>query len=201
MKTETIIVSSLGQGIKEALALTEKLGKENGLEKKEVLHLRLLAEELFGMLRSITGELEADYRLDAEGKNFVLRLTSDVILTEAMRQQLISASTSGLNAAAKGVMGKIRVMIAEALLPKTGPSVIMPGLSLGLMSMASPTGQSAGLDAYMWSLNKYKAEVEGREEGGEAWDELEKSIVANVADEVSVSIVGSKVEIAVYKSF
>ena len=51
MKTEQIVVTSKGLGIEEALTLTEKLGNEVGLERKPMLHLRLLAEELFGMLR------------------------------------------------------------------------------------------------------------------------------------------------------
>ena len=35
----------------------------------------------------------------------------------------------------------------------------------------------------------------------EEWDELEKSIVANIADEVSIAIRGSEVEMTVYKNF
>jgi len=33
------------------------------------------------------------------------------------------------------------------------------------------------------------------------WDEIERSIIANIADDVKVSIVGKNVEIAVYKAF
>ena len=33
----------------------------------------------------------------------------------------------------------------------------------------------------------------------QAWDELEKSVLANVADEVKVSIKGAEVELTVYK--
>ena len=46
MKTETIHVTSLGLGMDEALAVTEKTGLASGLEKKQILRLRLLAEEL-----------------------------------------------------------------------------------------------------------------------------------------------------------
>ena len=35
----------------------------------------------------------------------------------------------------------------------------------------------------------------------EAWDELEKSIVANLADEVTVNIVGNAVKIVITKTF
>ena len=196
MKTEKISINNRELGMTVALGMTEKLGAEQGLERKQILHLRLLAEELFSMLRSLTGEVDAEYWLEYEGKRFDIHMKSDVKLTDELRQQFLSASTSGENAAAKGVMGKLRVMIAEALV--TRPSV--PAFSLGLVSAASPTAQVAGANAYQWSMEKYKAEVK-KQEDAESWDELEKSIVANIADEVSVRIIGANVEIIVTKAF
>ena len=196
MKTERISINNRELGMTVALGMTEKLGAEQGLERKQILHLRLLAEELFSMLRSLTGEVDAEYWLEYEGKRFDIHMKSDVKLTDELRQQFLSASTSGENAAAKGVMGKLRVMIAEALV--TRPSV--PAFSLGLVSAASPTAQVAGANAYQWSMEKYKAEVK-KQEDAESWDELEKSIVANIADEVSVRIIGANVEIIVTKAF
>ena len=196
MKTEKISINNRELGMTVALSMTEKLGAEQGLERKQILHLRLLAEELFSMLRSLTGEVDAEYWLEYEGKRFDIHMKSDVVLTDELRQQFLSASTSGENAAAKGVMGKLRVMIAEALV--TRPSV--PAFSLGLVSAASPTAQVAGANAYQWSMEKYKAEVK-KQEDAESWDELEKSIVANIADEVSVRIIGANVEIIVTKAF
>lgn len=196
MKTEKISINNRELGMAIALSMTEKLGAEQDLERKQILHLRLLAEELFSMLRSLTGEVDAEYWLEYEGKRFDIHMRSDVRLTDELRQQFLSASTSGENAAAKGVMGKLRVMIAEALVAK--PSV--PAFSLGLVSAASPTAQVAGANAYQWSMEKYKAEVKKRQDE-ESWDELEKSIVANIADEVSVRIIGANVEIIVTKAF
>ena len=200
MKSEIITVTSQGIGINDALTMTEQSAKEQGLEKKPMLHLRLLAEELFGMLRSIVGEVEADFWIEAEDKRFELHMNSNMDLTREMRQQLLSASTSGANAAAKGVMGKIRDMIATALLPReAGPSM----LSFGLMAMGSPGGYRAG--NYVWSMKDYKEGVAQKEPGDSeaaaAWDELEKSIVANIADDVIVGIKGSDVSLTVYKSF
>lgn len=196
MKTEKISINNRDLGMTVALCMTEKLGAEQGLERKQILHLRLLTEELFSMLRSLTGEVDAEYWLEYEGKRFDIHMKSDVKLTDELRQQFLSASTSGENAAAKGVMGKLRVMIAEALV--TRPSV--PAFSLGLVSTASPTAQVAGANAYQWSMEKYKAEVK-KQKDEESWDELEKSIVANIADEVSVRIIGANVEIIVTKAF
>jgi len=53
--------------------------------------------------------------------------------------------------------------------------------------------------AYAWSLQKYR--VKSEEKKDEAWDELEKSIIANIADDVLVSLNGKSVEIIVKKTF
>ena len=52
-------------------------------------------------------------------------------------------------------------------------------------------------------MSTYVASIEKAEavQATAAKDELEKSIVANLADDVTVHIVNSDVEIAIYKSF
>lgn len=200
MNSELMTVNSRGQGMSDALAMTEKLGRETGLDRKQNLQLRLLAEELFGMLRSIAGDVEADYWIEGEKPDYALHMKSRVDMTREMRQQFLSASSSGENDAAKGFMGKIRDMIAVSLLPKgTGPSL----LSMGLMSMGSPGGYRAG--SVEWDMKTYRAELEGRaaqdSRAAEAWDELEKSIIANIAYDIKIGISGSDVELTVYKAF
>ena len=46
-----------------------------------------------------------------------------------------------------------------------------------------------------WTLSNYKAQMKEDE-----WDELERSIVASLADEVKVRINGSKVELVIEKT-
>ena len=206
MTTSGIRVTTHGEGMEEALAATEKLGLDSGLSHKENLRLRLLAEELIGLLRGISGDVEADYQArQEEGKKFVLSLNADVRMTQEMRRQLLAASSSGKNSAARGFMGRLREMVAVILLPENGDSDEVSGLALGLMSLGGPARYTAGVNAYAWSMSKYMSEVrssrEEDEDAANAWDELEKSIVANLADEVSVKILGSAVEISIAKAF
>lgn len=205
MTISGIKVTTRGEGMEEALAATEKLGLDSGLSHKENLRLRLLAEELIGLLRGISGDVEADYQARQEGKKFVLSLNADVRMTQDMRKQLLAASSSGKNSAARGFMGRLREMVAAILLPENGDSDEVSGLALGLMSLGGPARYTAGVNAYAWSMSKYMSEVrssrEADEDAADAWDELEKSIVANLADEVSVKIVGSTVEISIAKAF
>ncbi len=200
MKTGPIVVTSQGIGIKEALALTEKLGSDAGLDKKSVLHLRLLAEELFGMLRGIAGEVEANYWAETEGGSFELHMKSEVKMTDDMHAQFLAASSSGKNAAAVSFMGKIRVMIADMLLSS---KETLP-YAMALAGSAGAGGSISGEAASVWSMAMYRNMVQQHlgesPEASAAWDELEKSIVANIADDVKVSILGANVEIAVYKT-
>ena len=205
METLKIMITTRGEGMEEALAATEKLGADCGLQHKENLRLRLLAEELVGLMRGITGNVEACYQAKEEKRCFSLSLIADVTLDQEMRKQLLAASTSGKNSAARGFMGKLREMVAIVLLPKNQDTTAALNLSLGLISMGSPMGYISGIETYSWSMSNYVSSLKGNlgqtDEAREAWDEMEKSIVANLADEVTVNIVGSRVEIIITKKF
>ena len=54
-----------------------------------------------------------------------------------------------------------------------------------------------------WSMRSYEEElyssVQANKEGsGEAWDELEKSVIAALADDVKVGVTGNRVEMTVF---
>ncbi len=59
MNTINLKITGNEDSINEALVATEKLAVDGGLDKKQCLHLRLLAEELFGMIRSIRRTCQA----------------------------------------------------------------------------------------------------------------------------------------------
>jgi len=188
MKTDVILISSEGEGTKEALDLAEKAALYRGIAPKSALHLRLLTEELLGMMRSITKTCEGRFWIESIGANFQLHLQTETFVSFDKREQLLQASSSGKNEAAKGIMGKIRTFFD----PLDG----MPTyFSLNADGVA---------DAQMWSMRAYEQNIaimmeNDMAEAQEAWDELEKSIVSHVADEVKVSIRGREVEMVIYK--
>ena len=55
MKTDVITVSSSGAQMEAALAQVDKMAAFKGLTGKNALHLRLLVEEMMGMMRSLKG--------------------------------------------------------------------------------------------------------------------------------------------------
>ena len=208
MDSAKVILTTEDPNLNEVLSITEAIGTEGQLDHKQNLRLRLLAEELVGMLRGIAGDVSAVYKLERLGKKYLLSLTSDVTMTRSMREQLIFASKTGKNSVALGFMGKIKEMIAVALLPDDEDISPIEGLSLGLMGMSSPGGavETGALpNVSQWSMDSYKealnSESISKEESREAWDELERSITASIADDVRVSVTGSHVEIVIEKDF
>ncbi|MBO4394724.1 MAG: hypothetical protein J5819_00055 [Eubacterium sp.] len=198
MKTDVIKIGTHGEGMKEAVQVVSELGDNAGLSPKENLHLQLMTEELLGMMRGITGEYSADWWVEYNGQSFVLKLFAKVNMTQEVRMQFIDASSSKKNEAAKGFMGRLKNAIGAVMVGMDSPAV---GASAGLLNMGGPSVYAA--EAHTWSLEKYKAVVGeyNSDEANEEWDELEKSIMANIADDVKVSIKGSDVEIGVYKDF
>ncbi len=203
MKSEIITIDNIGNGRKEALKITEDMGNQAGLDYAQSLRLRLLCEELIGMLRGIAGEIKADYYIECEQKEFKLHLSGEVVLDKQIHDKLVNASSEGKNSAAKGFTGKLREMIGTLLLPGTITHTMISGFSMGLVTMGDPSSVTEGyqgMENYLWSMQKYVSEV--KDSGDEVvWDELEKSIIVNAADEVQVAIKNPNVEMIVSKAF
>ena len=198
MKTDVISVSGRGNQVQTALAQVDKVAAYKGLTGKNALHLRLLTEEMMGMMRSITGETEGQFWIEDHDGEYGLHLRVRTRLTSEEREQLLSASSSGKNESAKGLMGRIREFFdwsSDEDLSFASSSLILPDM---YEHSSSPM-----LDLE-WSMLRYESALSGRLEQNdaaarEAWDELEKSVVKHVADDVLVSIRGGTVEMTILK--
>lgn len=203
MQTEKISIYAAGDGRDKALELTEKAGAFCGLDNKTTLRLRLLSEEIIELIRPFSSELKGDFWLETNDENVEIHLKTNIPMDLQTRNELLSVATSGKNSAAKGLIGKIREMIARVTLPDDPETKAMTDQALGLMALGSQMGSSYG-STYSWSMTAYAESVNNStvftDEAAEAMDALEKSIVANIADEVKVNIVDSNVEVVIYKA-
>ena len=194
--------------LEAVLAEVEKVTVYNGLEDKKALRLRLLAEELCGMLPGLVENFSGKFWAENDGNNYELHveLKADD-MTSDVRDELISVSKSGKNAAAKGIMGKIRAVTENMLLVAFEPDIPTlqtdeyydyQGFNMGF-GYIDPTISCETGFVRSWSLFNYKTAVEEKEK--DAYAELERSIVAKLADDVVVGVRGKNVEIIVKKSF
>ena len=181
-----------------ALKQADKVAAYKEMSPKNAVHLHLLTEEMMGLMRSITGDVTGKFWIEDENEEYQLHLQVEKWLTSETREKLLAASTTGKNSAAKGLMGRLRnffeVGADEDVVAYTNP-LVLPGMY--------ETAAAPKMD-WEWSMVQYEeALASTRQANGEtvqeARDELEKSVVAHVADDVKVSIKGRIVEMIIYK--
>lgn len=200
MKTEVCKLKGKGNDFSLVEKVAEKTAVYNALDKKQGLQLRLLSEELVGMLPELLDRYSGEFWIENEGNNFEIhaKVTSAVYNSEE-RSKVMSISSSGKNVATVGFMGKVRSIVDAMLLSmaETDPMVMPPVMDRYYVDSLSEAMLST------WSLEGYRMEIQQAEETKrkECWDELEKSIVANLADDVIVGIDGREVNIVIKKKF
>ena len=190
MKTDVMVVSNSGARMEEALNQVSKVAAYKGLSPRNTLHLRLLAEEMLGLMRSIAGELDGEFWIEDNDDVYELHLKVRTLIDEEQRRQLIAASTGGKNEAARGLMGRLR-----SFFDLSGGAPVMHGLFM--------PGSTLAPESMTWSMVDYRGQLEQYAKKDpaalEAWDELEKSVVKNVADDVRVYIRSGIVELVILK--
>ena len=218
MKSTVINISNETNNLEAILAETKKLSAYAGFDKKQALRLRLLAEELVGMLKELSGNFEGQFW--AEEENCSVALIAGIFVIDEMdnktKKGFINVSSEKKNAAAKGIMGKIRDVVENMMYPENASYASNYYMSqfcadgmLGVNGQGDAADQNKEnldvdniVDGLMlgnsWSLNQYKTKQRDKDE---PWDEIEKSIIANIADDVTVSVKGKKVEIKITKRF
>lgn len=209
MQTDKILITSNGNGTAQALEECDRFAAYARLDRRSALHMRLLAEEMLGMVRGIVGSFQAYFWLESvkkKGKQLCrVCVKADADVNYETRQELLKVSTSGQNSAAKGFMGKIRELFELGLQGYDEASRYQAQQGFGMADYAAMGMMEQGVatDAFYWSMDLYKDQISGQkktsEQAEDAWDELEKSIVARIADEVRVGIQNGQVELVIEK--
>ncbi len=205
--SEKLYISAKDRKEAEALEMTDSFINDQQLSRKDAIHLRLLVEETLGMFRAMTGDFRSLFWMERDNKVFRIVMTAKTDMDPEKRSDLLSMSSSGKNAAVKGIMAKIGSVFENALMDFNyamkltqdyGGGVMDYGyLGLGMPAEMVSLAQSQ----YVWSLENYRRSVEEvAEKNGEPpeeWDELEKSLVANLAKDVIVGIKKDQVDLKV----
>ena len=198
MKSNVCKIENSTRDLDAILKESQKVADYNNFTHKQAMHLRLLCEELAGMLPYIIDNFDGKFWVEYD--EGVCKVNVSVKIPEfnaEKKEELIGISKSKKNSAAVGIVGKIRNTIEDFFLNDDAMSVF--DASSGTFSMA--TGYTEGVDySYLWSLDQYRDYVE-KENKTENWDELEKSVIASIADDVIVGVKGKKADIIIVKKF
>ena len=176
MKSDIFHIDNRGVGFDSALAQVDKVAQFRDLGEKEALRLRICAEEMLGLARSVTGEMEADFWLENEGKRFDLHMSTKTVMDKEKRYHLLSSASSRKNEAANSFLGKLRDAFEEALLSDADHS-------------RDELPDEVAKDVCCYYLDDPE------------WDRYEQSILRKLADEIKISIRGRTVDMTVTKSF
>ncbi len=205
METNHVYVNGAEERIELALAEADRFSEYQNLSVRDSLRIRLLTEELLGMVRGLTGDYTAMFWIEGNTRKCYLHLQAKTEMSNEKRAELIAASTSGKNAAAKGLGGHLRNLIEIGLQSFDDVAKLntQNGETAALYSFGmEPTATTFSPGS--WTLSRFRENLPAPEErkGTEdVWDQLEKSVLANLADDVSVGIRDQKVDITVEKKF
>ena len=96
---------------------SEKVAVFNDLDAKQTLQLRLICEELDGMLPNIINDFTGDFWIDFE--DGVCKVNAEINIADLSadaKSELIKVSKNNKNAFAVGLVGKIRSVIEDLFL-------------------------------------------------------------------------------------
>ena len=174
MRSDRIVIDGTGNGFRDAVAETRKVVSYLELTEAEALQLELITEEMLSLARSVTGEIQAAFYLENEGRNIELHMTTKTVMDREKRAQLLTAATSRKNEAAKTFLGRLRDAFELAL--------------------------TADAERVYYEL---PAEMQNDvvHSDDEEWDGYERSILRRLADNVKISIRGGLVDMTVLKRF
>ncbi len=207
-----IYLASNEESLERAYNLVDKCVTDIGLKNKDSLRVKLLLEETIGMFEEMTDGFTALLWVEKYKGQCAIKLIGNANIDADAKFDLLSVSSKGTNDLAHGFMGKIKDIIQTGVLnyeavmklqqQYNGMPVHYAGL--GVYSDTGVATNPAAFSGMMWSMEDYRASLEkGKAEDAgmlAAWDELEKSIVANIADDVIVGVDKNKVQIKmIYK--
>ena len=176
MKSDIIKIDNHGKGYHDAVAETRKVARYAGMNKQDSLQLQLLTEEMLSMVRIVTGEVNASYWIEVEDDTFVMHMNTKALLDAEKRAELIEASSSRKNEAAKSFLGMLRDSFERAM--------------------------ASDVDAQVYDLTKEEMDdLAGRDFQEGDWDGYERSVLHKLADDVKIGIKGQDVSMTVTKSF
>ena len=193
MKTEKLWINGMIRRHMEAEEILQDFARETGITGRDFQHMNLLAEETMGMATQLLKDFDGEIWLERTPAGYDIILEADVRGGE---------DRPAAELAPEGFMGKIAGMLncsymfdSPAEMPEDLAAMLPDYMSYGIREE-----ESAPVWAGRWSLSAYRHNLRQRSGSGEKRieeDELEKSIVAQLADEVTIGIHGRKIRLVI----
>lgn len=206
IKTDIVHINSDLNGREEAVMTADQFNKWNKFTGKNAMHIRLLTEELICMVHDIMegfiGNLWLESEYTEDGVRCKLCLSAQCAASLEQEKRLLAASSSGQNENARGILGKIREAMRLSMqyhndVPNEYGS---PDSWYGKGLVTKAVSSEKEVNQNLWSLGTYRSSLEeSRNTPSEELDELKRSIIGKLADDVKVWITNDTTEVIIEK--
>ena len=181
----------------DAYEIMKEFAEKNGISGKDRYHLGLLTEEVLGMANQILHVYDGELWVESTSTGY------EIILEAAVHEN--DGEKAVPAASPEGFMAKIAEMLNCSYMFES--IVEMPddlaGMLPDYMSYGIREKKETQAWAGRWSLSAYRDNLRNRQgenpKAEPALDELEKSIVAHLADEVTIGIHGHRIRLVISK--
>lgn len=205
MKSEKFMINSDAEQIAAARCASELFAQDNALGHRDTLRLSLLVEETLGMVRAMVDDFYGRVWFVTTPEAFEVHLEATAKMDSEKRHELLSVSSTGKNISAKGFMGMLGELISDTLynFGRVAEAYGEETMQCGIVVPPGMDTPSIYDVTPVWSLQTYRATLDNQRaedaEAVQAWDELEKSIVASLADDVIVGVKGNCIELIIVR--
>ncbi len=183
-RTEKYTVAYTGSNEEEILDGVEHFTWRMGCTRKEKMQIRLLTEEMISLIANTTSAANIEVTYTEKGRICTVRARMDSELDGDIKDKIEKMAESGKT-------------------PKGGNGMI--GRLSGVAAKILTSGNH--IEGQVWSLKEYIASVRdedyqgSRKERDLAMEEIEQSIIANLADDVKVKFNQENLVIEAVKNF
>ena len=204
--SDKFMVNSDAERMAAARYATENFAWQMKLNKKDTLRLDLLVEETLGMVKEMLQDFYGQIWFVGDGKKCEIHFEATADMDADKKDDLLSVSSTGKNAAKLGFMARLGEMISGALrgAVRTMDAYGQETMKYGIVNMPELISSVPDMTP-IWTLQAYRSDLtQARlddDSAEEAWDELEKSIVAKLADDVVVGVKGDRIDLVITKTF
>ncbi len=202
--SDKFMVNSDAGRMAAARYATEDFAWQIKLDKRDALRLDLLVEETLGMVKNMLEDFYGQLWFTADGKACEIHFEATSDMDVEKRQELLSVSSTGKNTATRGFMAKLGEVISGALhgFGRTMDAYGQETVKYGIVHSPSPMMGNADMMT-VWTLQTYRDGLDQAcdDEAEAALDELEKSIVAKLADDILVGVKGDRINLVIKKQF
>ena len=197
MTTVILWISDSVRRNDDAYDMMKEFAEKNGITGKDCYHLGLLTEEVLGMANQILHVYDGELWVESTATGY------EIILEAAVHKKTSGKAVP--TASPEGFMAKIAEMLNCSYVFENTMETPedLAGMLPDYMRYGIQEEKEAKVWAGRWSLSAYRDNLRNRREENPkaepALDELEKSIVAHLADEVTIGIHGQKIRLVIAK--